>query len=57
MFTWLEQFIGDVRFGVGGLVRTPGFSLRGVHLLGRLKPNVTAAQAASDLGPIIADLK
>jgi len=31
--------------------------VRGVHLLGRLKPNVTAAQAEADLGPIIADLK
>src|SRR3954470_9421975 len=29
----------------------------GVHLLGRLKPGVTAAQAAADLAPIIADLK
>jgi putative ABC transport system permease protein len=29
----------------------------GVHLLGRLKPGVTAAQAAADLTPIIADLK
>ena len=31
--------------------------VRGVHLLGRLKPGVTAAQAEADLGPIIADLK
>ena len=30
MFTWLEQFIRDVRFGVRGLVRTPGFSLLAV---------------------------
>jgi len=28
-----------------------------VHLLGRLKPGVTEAQAAGDLSPIIADLK
>jgi putative ABC transport system permease protein len=28
-----------------------------VHLLGRLKPGVTAAAAEADLGPIIADLK
>ena len=31
--------------------------VRSVHLLGRLKPGVTAAQAAADLRPIIADLK
>jgi predicted permease len=31
--------------------------VRGVHLLGRLKPDVTAAQAEADLVPIIADLK
>ena len=31
--------------------------VRSVHLLGRLKPGVNAAQAAADLGPIIADLK
>lgn len=31
--------------------------VRGVHLLGRLKPGVTAAQAEADLNPIIADLK
>ena len=31
--------------------------VRGVHLLGRLKPGVTAAQAEADLRPIIADLK
>jgi predicted permease len=31
--------------------------VRGVHLLGRLKPGVTEAQAEADLGPIIADLK
>lgn len=31
--------------------------IRSVHLLGRLKPGVTEAQAATDLGPIIADLK
>ena len=31
--------------------------VRGVHLLGRVKPGVTAAQAEADLGPIIADLK
>ena len=29
----------------------------GVHLLGRLKPGVTAAKAEADLAPIIADLK
>ena len=31
--------------------------VRGVHLLGRLKPNVTAAQAEADLVPIFSDLK
>jgi putative ABC transport system permease protein len=31
--------------------------VRGVHLLGRLKPGVTAANAEADLTPIIADLK
>jgi predicted permease len=31
--------------------------VRFVHLLGRLKPGVTAAQAEADLRPIIADLK
>ena len=31
--------------------------VRNVHLLGRLKPEVTEAQAEADLGPIIADLK
>jgi putative ABC transport system permease protein len=31
--------------------------VRNVHLLGRLKPNVTEAQAATDLGPIIEELK
>jgi hypothetical protein len=31
--------------------------VRGVHLLGRLKPGVTPAQAEVDLRPIIADLK
>jgi len=31
--------------------------VRNVHLLGRLKPGVTAAQAEADLRPIIADLK
>jgi predicted permease len=31
--------------------------VRGVHLLGRLKAGVTAAQAEADLSPIIADLK
>ena len=31
--------------------------VRGVHLLGRLKPDVTDAQAEADLRPIIADLK
>jgi putative ABC transport system permease protein len=31
--------------------------VRGVHLLGRLKPGVTEAQAEADLRPIIADLK
>jgi putative ABC transport system permease protein len=31
--------------------------VRGVHLLGRLKPGVTAAKAEADLAPIIADLK
>ena len=31
--------------------------VRNVHLLGRLKPHVSEAAAAADLGPIIADLK
>lgn len=31
--------------------------VRNVHLLGRLKPGVTEAQAEADLAPIIADLK
>jgi hypothetical protein len=32
-------------------------NVRTVHLLGRLKPDVTAAQAEADLRPIIEDLK
>jgi predicted permease len=32
-------------------------NVRDVHLLGRLKPGVTAAQAEADLSPIIADLR
>jgi len=31
--------------------------VRNVHLLGRLKPRVSQAAAAADLGPIVADLK
>ena len=31
--------------------------VRGVHLLGRLKPDISEAQAEADLRPIIADLK
>src|SRR4029453_15853374 len=31
--------------------------VRNVHLLGRLKPDVTGAQAEADLSPIIADLR
>src|SRR5499426_426255 len=31
--------------------------VRGVHLLGRLKPNITEAQAEADLRPIIEELK
>jgi putative ABC transport system permease protein len=31
--------------------------VRSVHLLGRLRPGVTSAQAEADLSPIIADLK
>ena len=31
--------------------------VRGVHLLGRLKPGVAAAKAEADLRPIVADLK
>jgi putative ABC transport system permease protein len=31
--------------------------VRNVHLLGRLKPGITGAQAEADLAPIIADLK
>ena len=31
--------------------------VRGVHLLGRLKPGVTSAKAEADLSPIIADLQ
>jgi putative ABC transport system permease protein len=42
-----------VRFERGRVVE----GVRGVHLLGRLKPNITAAQAEADLGPIIADLR
>lgn len=42
-----------VRFERGQLVE----GVRNVHLLGRLKPGVTAAQAEADLRPIIADLK
>jgi len=42
-----------VRFERGKVVE----GVRGVHLLGRLRPNITAAQAEADLGPIIADLK
>jgi len=30
MLTWLEQFVGDIRFGLRGLARTPGFSLLAV---------------------------
>jgi len=33
MTTWLEQVVGDVRFGVRGLLRTPGFSLLAVSSL------------------------
>ena len=33
MTTWLEQVVGDVRFGVRGLLRTPGFSLLAVMSL------------------------
>jgi putative ABC transport system permease protein len=42
-----------VRFERGKVVE----GVRSVHLLGRLKPNVTAAQAEADLRPIITDLK
>ena len=31
--------------------------VRSVHLLGRLKPNISQAHAAADLGPIITDLQ
>ena len=41
------------RFERGQIVE----GVRGVHLLGRLKPGVTDAQAEADLRPIIADLK
>ena len=34
MLTWLEQFAGDVRYGVRGLARTPGFTLLAVLSLG-----------------------
>src|SRR6185503_19221952 len=40
-------------FGPGRVVE----GVRGVHLLGRLKPGVTQAQAEADLRPIIEDLK
>ena len=33
MRTWLEQIGGDIRFGVRGLLRTPGFSLLAVASL------------------------
>ena len=42
-----------LRFERGQVVE----GVRGVHLLGRLKPGVTDAQAEADLRPIIADLK
>ena len=34
MMTWLEQLAGDVRYGVRGLARTPGFTLLAVLSLG-----------------------
>ena len=34
MMTWLEQLAGDIRYGVRGLVRTPGFTLLAVLSLG-----------------------
>ena len=34
MLTWLEQLAGDVRYGVRGLARTPGFTLLAVLSLG-----------------------
>ena len=30
MMTWFEQFGGDVRYGVRGLARTPGFTVLAV---------------------------
>ncbi|PYR72777.1 MAG: ABC transporter permease, partial [Acidobacteria bacterium] len=42
-----------IRFERGRVVE----GVRGVHLLGRLKPGVTDAQAEADLRPIIQDLK
>jgi putative ABC transport system permease protein len=42
-----------IRFERGRIVE----GVANVHLLGRLKPGVTEAQAAADLSPIIADLK
>ena len=34
MMTWLEQLAGDVRYGMRGLARTPGFTLLAVLSLG-----------------------
>src|SRR5262245_31643845 len=34
MMTWLEQLAGDIRYGVRGLARTPGFTLLAVLSLG-----------------------
>src|SRR5687767_3886324 len=42
-----------VRFQRGGTIE----GVRSVHLLGRLKPGITNAQAEADLAPIITDLK
>ena len=42
-----------IRFERGRIVE----GVANVHLLARLKPGVTEAQAAVDLGPVIADLK
>jgi predicted permease len=55
-----ERFMwrgADVYLPIVFTRRAVAEGVRGVHLLGRLKPGVTEAQAEADLRPIIADLK